>query len=241
MRMFAGPNGSGKSVLKSYLPHELLGVYLNADEIELEVKRIKVLDLSKFCVSTSKEEILSFFQNSDLLRSRNLGDVSTRIIFANGSLDFSAVTFNAYIASVVVDFLRKKLLESRRTFTFETVMSHPSKVEILESAQHLGYRTYLYYVATDDPSINISRVKNRVKLNGHDVPHDLIEKRYYGSLALLRDAISRTNRAYIFDNSTDNAEKQHTWLAEVTEGTLLEIKTDRIPIWFKRAVLDKIS
>jgi predicted ABC-type ATPase len=34
MRMFAGPNGSGKSVLKSYLPEPLLGVYLNADEIE---------------------------------------------------------------------------------------------------------------------------------------------------------------------------------------------------------------
>ena len=32
--MFAGPNGSGKSVLKSYLDPELLGVYLNADEIE---------------------------------------------------------------------------------------------------------------------------------------------------------------------------------------------------------------
>lgn len=32
--MFAGPNGSGKSVLKSYLPEPLLGVYLNADEME---------------------------------------------------------------------------------------------------------------------------------------------------------------------------------------------------------------
>lgn len=34
LRMFAGPNGSGKSVLKSYLPQELLGVYLNPDEVE---------------------------------------------------------------------------------------------------------------------------------------------------------------------------------------------------------------
>ena len=38
MRVFAGPNGSGKSVLKSYLPEPLLGVYLNPDEIEAEVK-----------------------------------------------------------------------------------------------------------------------------------------------------------------------------------------------------------
>ncbi|RFC52967.1 MAG: putative ABC-type ATPase [Verrucomicrobia bacterium] len=38
LRMFAGPNGSGKSVLKSYLPEPLLGVYLNADEIEAGVR-----------------------------------------------------------------------------------------------------------------------------------------------------------------------------------------------------------
>ena len=74
---------------------------------------------------------------------------------------------NAYFASVVVDFLRAKLMEQEFSFTFETVMSHRSKVELLAKAQAAGYRTYLYYVATDDPQINISRLQNRVKLNGH--------------------------------------------------------------------------
>ena len=36
--MFAGPNGSGKSTLKSYVPVELLGVYLNPDEMESEIR-----------------------------------------------------------------------------------------------------------------------------------------------------------------------------------------------------------
>ena len=40
-------------------------------------------------------------------------------------------------------------------------MSHPSKVALLENAQRAGYRTYLYYIATDDPAINVSRVANR--------------------------------------------------------------------------------
>lgn len=161
--------------------------------------------------------------------------------FSKGWLNFQGSEFNSYLASVLVDFLRTKLLAARMTFTFETVMSHPSKIDILRSAQKIGYRTYLYYIATDDPAINISRVQNRVKLNGHDVPPEVVEKRYYRSLDLLIEAIRRSNRAYIFDNSTDNSEKKHTWLAEVTEGTTLEIKTDRIPAWFKRAVLDKIS
>ncbi len=33
LRMFAGPNGSGKSTLKSVLRPELLGVYINPDDI----------------------------------------------------------------------------------------------------------------------------------------------------------------------------------------------------------------
>lgn len=54
------------------------------------------------------------------------------------------------------------------------------------------------------------------------------------------EAIRHANRAYIFDYSTDNADGQHTWLAEITDGTTLELKTDLVPAWFRRAVLDKI-
>ena len=96
-------------------------------------------------------------------------------------------------------------------------------------------------MATDDPAINISRVENRVGLKGHPVPPHLVEKRYYRSLDLLISAIRLTNWAYIFDNSTDNANLTHTWLAEITDGRRLELKTDQIPSWFKRAVLDKIA
>ena len=80
---------------------------------------------------------------------------------------------DAYHASAIVEFLREKLLVEQASFTVETVMSHPSKVALLEKAQRAGYRTYLYYIATDDPAINVSRVANRVKLGGHPVPSDV--------------------------------------------------------------------
>lgn len=104
----------------------------------------------------------------------------------------------------------------------------------------MGYRTYLYFVATDDPAINVSRVRNRVALKGHDVPKDKIVSRYARSLDLLMDAVRHTNRAYVFDNSGDSKDGTQTWLAEITDGRKLELKTDRIPVWFKRSVLDKI-
>lgn len=84
-------------------------------------------------------------------------------------------------------------------------------------------------------------MRNRVGLGGHPVPEDKIASRYHRSLAFLMDAIRHTNRAYIFDNSTDSADRKLAWVAEITEGRTLELKINRIPPWFKRAVVEKIN
>jgi predicted ABC-type ATPase len=144
----------------------------------------------------------------------------------------------SYHASIVADFIRRKLLEQSVSFSFETVMSHHSKVDFLREAQLKGYRTYLYYVATIDPSINVSRVKLRVRQGGHDVPETKIRSRYVNSLSLLMDAIEVSNRAYIFDNSVDGQES--IWLAEVTDGTDITLKSTTIPAWFQHAVWNKL-
>lgn len=238
VRLFAGPNGSGKSVLKSFLPSALLGVYVNPDEIESQLISDGFFDLGGIGLSSEAEESHSFFRNSELIKGAGSSGLPR---YFDGKLDFRHIRVNSYHASVMAAFLRRKLLEQRRNFTFESVMSHESKVRLLSEAQAAGYRTYLYYVATDDPLINISRVSNRVALGGHSVPEEKIISRYHRSLALLMDAIQVSNRAYVFDNSTDNADGVHTWLAEITEGGLLELKTDLVPSWFKKAVLEKIA
>lgn len=236
--MFAGPNGSGKSTIKSVIPSALLGVYINPDEIEEAIQKQGFLDFQAFSVVTTGEEVAEFLAASPLLQTAGLSQAAASLRFAEGRLIFGSVPVNSYFASVIADFLRQKLLEQRVSFTFETVMSSADKVRLLEKAQRLGYRTYLYYVATGDPIINISRVRNRVKfMDGHDVPEDKIVSRYYRSLDLLMDAVRRTNRAYIFDNSSP----EHIWLAEITEGKALEIKTDCVPAWFKKSLLDKIA
>ena len=65
--MFAGPNGSGKSTLKSVLMPELLGVYLNPDEIEASIRKTGWLRTADYGVATTAEEILSFFFGARLL------------------------------------------------------------------------------------------------------------------------------------------------------------------------------
>lgn len=239
LRMFAGPNGSGKSTIKSMVPEKLLGVYLNPDEIQKEIEDRGFLDVSHYGVETTREEILAFFANSTLLQKAELDDEAASLRFTDGKLDFFEVIVNAYFASVAADFLRQKLLELRVSFSFETVMSSPDKVALLELAQRLGYRTYLYYIATDDPSINVARVKARVNLGGHDVPEEKIVSRYARSLNLLMDAVKHTHRAYLFDNSRHGGERM--WVAEITDGHDLELKCDPMPLWFQKAVWEKVQ
>ena len=240
--MFAGPNGSGKSTLKTVLPAELLGVYLNPDEIEALIRQQGFLAVEDYGVIADADmdaRLPVFFRQSNLLNGAGLSAETAKLRSANGRVDFSDVAVNSYFASVAADYLRQQLLKQQTSFTLETVMSSPDKVNLLAQAQQLGYRTYLYFIATDDPAINISRVQNRVKQGGHSVPEDKIVNRYHRSLDLLIDAIRHANRAYIFDNSGHNQER--TWLAEITEGHTLEIKSDRVPAWFAKAVLEKIS
>jgi hypothetical protein len=136
--MFAGPNGSGKSTLKACLPQELLGVYLNPDEIEQDIRRHGFLDLSAYGVTTTADEALAFFKSFSVLIDAGSGDATKQPGFANERLDFRKEALNPYLATVAADFLRQKLLERKVSFTFETVMSHPSKVELLVRARRLA-------------------------------------------------------------------------------------------------------
>ncbi len=60
LRMFAGPNGSGKSTFKSIIRPELLGIFINPDEIEKQIRDYDYLDLESYQVESTEKEILDF-------------------------------------------------------------------------------------------------------------------------------------------------------------------------------------
>lgn len=237
LRMFAGPNGSGKSTIKDMLPSQWLGVYVNADEIEKAIRADGYLSLADFEVAADADELQAFLQASNLLAKAGLLSQVQQLTLVDGRVVFGAVAVNSYWASVLADFIRHKLLAARISFTFETVMSSPDKVAFLKKAQQAGYRTYLYFVATEDPEINVARVSYRVQTGGHPVAEDKIRSRYVRSLELLSQAVTHADRAYIFDNSYSD----RFWMAEVKDGVEIEMKTDEMPAWFKTALWDKFA
>lgn len=238
VRLFAGPNGSGKSAIKERVVEILggrqIGVYLNPDEIEKAWSATGWIDLAHWGISTESGGILAFLENHPQVLRRG-GDCDKPFLRMKGTALGCDAGVDSYLAAALVDFLRHRLLEQGRDFCFESVMSSKDKVEFLESASSLGARTYLYYVATEDPEINVARVIDRVRKGGHDVPVDKIRSRYVRSLDLLLPAMKASNRAFVFDNSGSDL----VFVAELAEGELT-IRTDAVPVWFDRHVLSRL-
>ena len=236
MRIFAGPNGSGKSTVKEILPAAYLGHYLNPDDLERQLNESSHFPIHPFSFGpVDSASVKRFFLDHPLTTKANFRSAFDDLQVENEHVIFNDVPINSYVAAILTDWLRRMCIRSGQSFTFETVMSSPDKIDVLEEAKRAGFRIYLYYVATDDPAINQTRVRSRVAAGGHHVPPDKIADRYYRSLNLLRDAIRLSDRAYIFDNSGTS----RIWIAEVTNGSEIEIKYPYIPAWFANSVLDK--
>ena len=239
MRMFAGPNGSGKTTVQRDIAREFnssfIGVLVNPDDLEAAIGRSGHLDLGPFNVSADESEVRDAFTSSAFLKQHRLADAASVVRCDGQVVDFSGLTMNSYYASVLADFLRHKLLAASVPFTFETVMSERGKIELLREAQSLGFRNYLYYVATEHPEINTARVQLRVTQGGHDVPRDKIISRYHRSLDLVRDAIRPTHRAYFFDTSGATS----LLVAESAGGERPELRSDSMPRWFETFVWNK--
>lgn len=237
MRVFAGPNGSGKTtIFKGILSENQvnLGVYVNADEIEALLKSKEFIDFDSYQIIVTQDQIQDFFKNSNFSPSkRNEPNLYKKISIENNSFTTDAV-IDSYLAADLAEFIRQQLLNSGASFTYETVMSHPGKIDFLKKARENGFRVYLYYVATDDPDININRVKVRIEQDGHSVPDEVISNRYYKSLNNLREAVKQTDRAYIFDNS----ETQANLIAEINDGTDVTMNDAvEMPKWVEEYLL----
>ncbi len=237
LRIFAGPNGSGKSTLNEIIDKKLLGVYINPDIIEKEIKKTNFLNLLNYNINTPADEIYLFFKNHMIINMATTTNKQELPKFSKDKVDFTDIEVNSYYASICADFIRHELLKSKISFTFETVMSSRDKIKFLQKAQANGYKVYLYFITTQDPIINISRVDNRVKQGGHSVPKDKIVSRYYRSMELLSEAIKFTSRAYIFDNSSQD----RLWIAQIDNGKQIEFKNNIVPKWTEDYLVTKTT
>lgn len=231
LRIFAGPNGSGKSTLKEVIsPQFKIGTYVNADEIMVTMRNTSRLDFSDYNLVVTDKDFEAEYDRWPIPTNRDLWYFEN-----NGITVKDNAQVEDYFVSFLADFVRNSLLGVADRFSFETVMSHPSKLDFIKRARESGYKVYLYFVALPDPELNLLRVKSRVMAGGHNVDPQKVVDRYKRTMDLLAEAVRMVDNAYFFDNSSSEpqlfAQKENGELK--TEGTI-------IPRWYQIYVLDKM-
>lgn len=236
IRIFAGPNGSGKSTLfNEFSKNYSTGFFINADMLESKLASSGLIDLNEVGVSATQQD-LDMFKNlptsqSLLVKADNAGHSIDVTVKENFIVDASKDT-HSYEGSFIAAFIRHMLIAQNKSFSFETVMSHTSKIDEISNVVASGFNAYLYFICIDSPDVNVSRVNNRVEKGGHEVPNDKIIDRYHRTLENLHFVLPHCYRAYLFDNSG----KQSVLLAELYKDAM-ELKTDKLPNWFIKHVL----
>jgi predicted ABC-type ATPase len=167
---------------------------------------------------------LGYYINPDEIAETLTGSYEARVIEAQG----------------IADHRREACLAEKQSFTFETVMSHPSKVDFLARARDAGFATQMFFVGTAGPTINLQRVASRVAQGGHDVPADRIIARWKRTMDLLYGAIEASNRTSIFDNSTSTGPR---FVMDILNLRATDRKvaycTGPIPEWVRHYVVDR--
>jgi len=144
LRVFAGPNGSGKSTIigavRNHKVSEIpvdFGNYINADDLAKQLVKEDV-DFTSYTIETTLEEYTEIATSSGLISSAFTKDDFLRTFsLINNRIRLLDFNFNERLAQIIADFLRKKLLSELKKFSFETVFSHPSKIDIMKQAKDL--------------------------------------------------------------------------------------------------------
>ncbi len=183
-----------------------------------------------------RNELVEELKISTFFNDLTYNQISKNVYIQNNKLYCTNSLNYDIIATFSADLIRKKLLCNCPKFTFETVMSHPSKIDFIKSAVKSGYKVYLYFVSLENPELNKERVKARVQLKGHDVPSDKIESRYYRTMELLLEAIKVVDKAYFFDNSGIRP----VFFAKYENSEIIFEDILHVPQWFYSYVVEKI-
>lgn len=131
-------------------------------------------------------------------------------------------------AAKIAESTREFLLKEGKDFTFETVLSTPRNLNLMERAKNNGYTVVCIYVLTCNPQINVERVLSRVRNGGHDVPSEKVVTRYKRAMALIPRLFNICDELYVYDNSIDRSNGSVEPILRYKYGTMEILPND---IW----------
>lgn len=133
-------------------------------------------------------------------------------------------------ASALAEKLRYRLVDERKSFCFETVFSHQSKIDFLGAAKAAGYEIIMVFIHLGSADLNRARISQRVASGGHNVPDDRVAPRIERLLANVKKVIDLglVDQVYILENS--DCVNPFVNIARIINSQVT-ILVDQVPTW----------
>lgn len=96
----------------------------------------------------------------------------------------------------------RHLARIREDFAFETTLAGRGHARWLESLRAVGYRVHLTFLWLPSPDLAVARVNERVRRGGHDVPEQVVRRRFAAGLRnLVTCYLDVVDSWQVYDNS----------------------------------------
>jgi len=93
-------------------------------------------------------------------------------------------------------------IDKKNDFAFETTLAGRSYIDLLKKLRQDGWRIVLFFLWIPDAAFSKSRIRERVKHGGHNVPDDAIYRRYPRIMYnLVKSYIFLCDNIICYDNS----------------------------------------
>lgn len=125
-------------------------------------------------------------------------------LIAKGLSPFNPAGADLAAGKLMLEQIR--LLAQRNVdFAFETTLSGKTYVALLERLKQQGYQINLFFLWLPDVRLSIQRIADRVRRGGHNVPSDIVRRRFVRGVSnLLHVYKNLCDMWMLFDNSTDS-------------------------------------
>ena len=117
------------------------------------------------------------------------------------------------------------LIKHHVDFAFETTLATKSYVKFIKEAQEKGYFVTLVYLWLNSPELAVERVKTRVISGGHNIPEDVIYRRYKAGIDNLSKLYMPICNYWLI---IDNSEPPYQIIAEGFKTENIEVNNQII-------------
>lgn len=119
----------------------------------------------------------------------------------------------------------EELLDKGETFSIETTLATKSYISLVHRAQAKGYRVSVLFFWLQTPELAVQRVAERVQNGGHNIPEDIVRRRYVAGISnLFRLYMREVDYWDIYDNS-ENPRRQIACGGNNAENTIIDNNT----------------